>query len=158
MKSWCCKHCLNEALPFHNTSFLEKTDDPSSTQIYESLPISVPTSTLSHLSIYYANCRSLLPKLDHLRTLAANQNYHILSLCETWLDSTISNDEMYVPGYSILRRDRDRHGGGIAIYIHENCEFTLRLSHPDIELLLLDIQVRRFAPFLQTPLLWHSGP
>ena len=54
---------------------------------------------------------------------------HILSLNETRLDSTISDDEVSIQGYSILRNDRDRNGGGVALFIHE----LLHYSFLDVE-------------------------
>ena len=30
------------------------------------------------------------------------------------------DSELYLPGYQLLRRDRDRHAGGIAVYVAEN--------------------------------------
>lgn len=43
-----------------------------------------------------------------------------MSLNETWLDDSFLDSELYPPGYQLLRRDRDRHGGGIAVYAAEN--------------------------------------
>ena len=63
------------------------------------------------------------------------------SICETWLDDSISNDELHINGYSLTRRDRDRHGGGVAVYIHESITMSMRLIHPRIELLLVDLKL-----------------
>ena len=41
---------------------------------------------------------------------------------ETILDGTIFEAEIYIEGYSIVRCDRDRKGGGVACYIkHDIC-------------------------------------
>ena len=71
-------------------------------------------SITHHLSILYTNCLS--PVIDDLRLLAAAQTPDIISLCETWLDDSIASDELAIDCYSLIRRDRNRHGGGIAIY------------------------------------------
>lgn len=42
---------------------------------------------------------------------------HVLSLNETWLDSSISDSEIQVHGYSLVRRDRTRKKGGVLIYL-----------------------------------------
>ena len=73
---WCCKICLKEALPFHNTSNISSfdtsaLDDSSFSQgvIDNSIGTKLPPispSTSNSLNVFYANCRSLLQKIDHL--------------------------------------------------------------------------------------------
>ena len=41
----------------------------------------------------------------------------ILAVNETRLDDTISGREVTVPGYVLEREDRNRDGGGVALYI-----------------------------------------
>ena len=60
---WCCRRCLKEALPFFDVS--------SSDSLFD---VSAPTS----LTVMYTNCRSLLPKLDHLRLLASTHAPHVM--------------------------------------------------------------------------------
>ena len=43
---------------------------------------------------------------------------------ETWLDENISDDELHLTGYNIIRRDRDSFGGGVAVYIDEHLQFN----------------------------------
>ncbi len=63
-------------------------------------------------SLLHFNARSLLPKLDHLRSECAASKPQIVCITETRLDSNITdNDE-----YTIIRLDRNRHGGGVAMY------------------------------------------
>ena len=45
----------------------------------------------NRLSVYYMNCRSLLPKMDELRCLAMNNRPDIIGLVETWLDDSIGS-------------------------------------------------------------------
>ena len=81
--------------------------------------------------------------MDHLKLLASAHSPHIIAITETWLDDTISDRELAIPGYHLLRRDRDRHGGGVAIFIWDNFPFTIILSHTSAELLVVEIQLRR---------------
>ena len=67
-------------------------------------------------SVMYFNCRSLLPKLDELTALCSANNPDIVCLVETWLSADILDTEVSIPNYSILRLDRNRHGGGVALY------------------------------------------
>ena len=47
------------------------------------------------------------------------EHLHILALSETWLDSSVVDGEVYIPGYTLLRFDRNRSGGGVAMYCAE---------------------------------------
>ena len=38
----------------------------------------------------------------------------LLSL--TWLDPSVDNSEINLPGYSLFRSDRNRCGGGVVVY------------------------------------------
>ena len=65
---------------------------------------------------------------------------HIPSLNETWLDDSFLDSELYLPGYQLLRQDRDRHGGGIAVYIAENLNpERVDISIGDIEALWFEL-------------------
>ena len=128
-EAWCCKTCLKEALPYHNTSDGSIFDTSASSILSNSFnfqddvnsnPNNPKTtspyiSTTQSLSLFYYNC--LIPKIDNLRALAATHAPDVILLCEIWLDSTISINELFIPNYSISRRDRNRHGGGVATVI-----------------------------------------
>ena len=120
---WCCPTCLKEAFPFHNCSDISfdlphpnplSPPDPQSPPAPPPAPPATPHPN-QLCSIFYLNCRSLLPKLDALRVQAMSSNPSIIALVETWLDTSISSQEFSIPGYSCIRRDRHRHGGGILL-------------------------------------------
>ena len=51
-----------------------------------------------------------------MKVLLFDISIDVLAINETRLDSTISDNEMHVPGYEIVRRDRNvngRTGGGV---------------------------------------------
>ena len=75
-------------------------------------------TTLIHLNI-----RSLLPKLDELKFYLKNNKIQVLSLNETWLNSTVDNNEVEIPGFVLFRRDRptDSHGG-VALYVRTHLQ------------------------------------
>ena len=52
-------------------------------------------------------------------------NLDILGLNETWLSSDVNDHELSLPGYNILRRDRNRRGGGICIYVKDTINFSV---------------------------------
>ena len=78
---------------------------------------------------------------------------YILFINETRLDDSVSDDEVYIPGYDIIRRDREhngRLGGGVYIYVRSYINFSLRPDLSDIHLENLCIEIRkpRSKPFL----------
>ena len=70
------------------------------------------------------NVRSLLAHIDELRTLLADRPIDVLAINETWLDSTKSENDVYISGYQIIRRDRvdgqfddGESRGGVCFYV-----------------------------------------
>ena len=72
---------------------------------------------IHNLSVLYFNVRSLIPKIDNLRVICASQNPGFVCIVETWLNSEVDDSEICIQGYSIVRLDRSRHGGGLIVYI-----------------------------------------
>ena len=50
----------------------------------------------------------------------------ILALNETKLDSKTEDEQVSIPGYTVLRCDRNSHGGGMAIYLRDTLNFEHR--------------------------------
>ena len=51
---------------------------------------------------------------------------HVICFSETKLDSTVTNAEMNIDGYSHVRHDRNRHGGGVACYVNNSVHYNVR--------------------------------
>ena len=73
-----------------------------------------------------SNVRSLIPKIEEIRHILSTSQIHAHCVCETWLDDSISDAEINVPGYKVERKDRNREGGGVLIYIREDVKYKLR--------------------------------
>ncbi|CAC5410122.1 unnamed protein product [Mytilus coruscus] len=56
----------------------------------------------------HLNARSLLPNISELKRVATRTNAAVISVTETWLDSSDSDGEIHIDGYSVLRKDRKR--------------------------------------------------
>ena len=113
-------------------------------------------SELQHvkgLKIIHMNIRSLLPKIDQIRTLLINSKIDIIILSETWLNASIDSQMVNIPGYSLIRHDRSfgsksktKRGGGLSIYINEALSSDLKIlkdlnsSNKNLESLWLKIQ------------------
>ena len=64
----------------------------------------------------YFKATSLLPKIDNLKILSSVYSPDIICVVETWLDTDILESKIAIQGYTVIRLDRNRHGGGI-IYV-----------------------------------------
>ena len=81
------------------------------------------------LPIAHLNIRGLCNKVDEIRLHIAKHNLKILHLSETFLTSNLDSQMLFIPDFSIVRRDRDgRHGGGVLTYIHSTVNYSV-LSH-----------------------------
>ena len=68
---------------------------------------------------------SLLPKMDEIRNIVSDLKIHCLSINETFLDKSIYDSEVNIENFSIFRNDRNRNGGGVALYIHTDLRPSL---------------------------------
>ena len=73
------------------------------------------------LNVCHVHIRSLSQsKLLTIKTSLSNV-YDIITLSETHLHAGLPNDLFNIAGYhDIIRKDRDGHGGGVAVFIKEN--------------------------------------
>ena len=89
-------------------------------------------STFTPFSICHINTRSLCPtnrtrKIGEIHSeLCIRHKYDIICISETWLDQTITDDMVNLPDYSLIRNDRSREGGGVAIYYNESLPIRRR--------------------------------
>ena len=78
------------------------------------------------LHFLHINANSHLLKIDELRDVTGHTKPAILGVTESKLDSSASDQEININGYSILRSDRDRKGGGVAYYVRAYLCFNSR--------------------------------
>ena len=53
------------------------------------------------------NIRSITKKIDDLRLLLGRSQLNCLGLTETWLNASISDEELLMDNYRLFRADRD---------------------------------------------------
>ena len=100
--------------------------------------------------------RSLVNHIDELRVLLATSPIDVLTINETWLNSTINDNDVYIPGYEIIRRDRafrsadGKTYGGVCFYVRSSVNFIQRkgMSIDDLENVCIQIQKPNSKPFL----------
>ena len=75
------------------------------------------------------NINSLLAHIDTLRLFNSDTKVDVLVVNETKLDSNIRDQEIYLPGFEVIRKDRvayGRNGGGACIYLRTNLNYRIR--------------------------------
>ena len=87
-----------------------------------------------------------MPKLDKLRGLTETESPDVICIVETWLSSDVSDHELVISDYQILRRDRDRHGGGVMMYVHSSLAVHSHTCIIDAELLIVSVSLSKFSP------------
>jgi hypothetical protein len=70
-------------------------------------------------------------ELLNYKYLVENEKPGILGFNETWLDSTIVDEELLINGYDIFRKDRGSRGGGLLLLIKSDLKGKRR---SDLEL------------------------
>ena len=76
------------------------------------------------LHFIHININSLLPKIEELRSIALKSHAAIIDITESKLDDSVSNSEIDIDNYTLIRCNRNRHGGGDACYIRDDINFT----------------------------------
>ena len=123
---------------------------PPSFERKESLPINKADGFM----IMFLNVFSLLWRLDQLNILIEEEKSHVIGINETKIDSNISDTDIQIEGYEVVRRDRNKWGGGVALYIHKSIsadyEVRLDLMHYRLESFSIQIKLGKFRTFLIT--------
>ena len=101
---WFCRTCLPGPV---NVS--EAGGAPADVSSYFDVDSSADSI---RLSVYYSNCRSVLPKKDDLTVLAEVDKPDIIAICETWLGKEVRPSEVALPEFRSYQLDCTRHGGG----------------------------------------------
>ena len=70
------------------------------------------------------NIIGLLNKIDEMRTIVTECNFDIMGICETFLDDNVEDNEICIEGYTTVKKNRNRHGGGVMLYIQEGIQYN----------------------------------
>ena len=118
------------------------------------IPLKFVTLPTSHLIITFVTIvifefctltvdRSLLPKINELRALCSAYHPSVVCLNETWLCPDVEDNELLIPNYTIVRLDRNRHGGGVAMFINNSLSVKVLLHGPmGLELIVVSLLSR----------------
>ena len=116
-----------------------------------------PKNAHLNIKIAHLNVRSLKSRENFILVKDAIQSagFDIFTISETWLDSSVTDAFVYVPGYSLFRQDRgpQKASGGLCVYTRDTLkvEYIEKLSSATsngFQQLWLKIQTRSCKSFL----------
>ena len=119
---------VNEAVAnseslINDTSGLD--DDP-----FESL-LTCRRKHINNFLVSHLNINSFRYKFYNICDLLDKQGVDMLIISETKLDDTYVDAQFSVPGFSLIRKDRDCHGGGLLLYTRNDIPVR---RHPSLEM------------------------
>lgn len=81
----------------------------------------------------HCNINSLRAHVESLRFfLSSHPTFHVIAATETKLAPSIPDDLVSLDGYVLLRGDRNVHGGGVALYVHDSLRVKVLHKSSDI--------------------------
>ena len=96
------------------------------------------------------NCQSLLPIIDELHTIFELSKPLFIAATKTWLKNSITDMEVNINDIRVERRDRQHHGGGVAIYVRSGLKYERMVDplDPNIEVICIEFKLHRKLPCL----------
>ena len=70
-------------------------------------PISSNLYGKQGIHICHLNVRSIVNKLSQIKSLLKNSNIHFLGISESWCNEKITNNELAIENYNLVRQDRN---------------------------------------------------
>ena len=120
-------------------------------------PVIEQSDTKKSVQIGHANVRSIMApvkdpndpsiqvkKFVHVKNHVLFYKYDLFGISESWLDNSIDNDDLVIPGYfPPIRRDISRHQQGTMVYLSKSLPAQRRenLEPQDSEIICVEIQV-----------------
>ena len=92
------------------------------------------------------NINSLLKNIEHIRYILSQYSFHIFAINESKIDSLVNDSEISIPGYKLVRRDRNRNGGGVVIYAQEHLSILVRNDLVPNNLEMICIEINQVEP------------
>ena len=101
------------------------------------------------LHFIHININSVLSKIEELKIIAAKTKAAVIGISESKLDASVLDGEIQIPGYNVIRADRNRHGGGVMCYIRNDLCFNQRENFSnEFENIFIDILLPKTKPIL----------
>ena len=81
---------------------------------------------LKGLKIASLNVNSLLKHIDEIRHFLFKFPFDIFAINESKIDDSITDGEISISGFNLIRKDHSRAGGGVVLYIRESLSYIDR--------------------------------
>ena len=96
---------------------------------------------MNKVCIGHLNIRGLFGKIDSLCLFVKEYKFDIFGISETLLNDFIPSALVYISGYNFERRDREKIGGGVGVYIKSSIDYVRRmdLENDELEFICLEI-------------------
>ena len=116
-------HVSTDILP--NTMLLDHDRPTKVTDTKLPTTHNILKDTVTNLKIGCLNIRSLSKKLPQLSMFVKKHNFDVFGINETWVDASFNDKDLQINGYDILRKDRNRKGGGVCIYVKSDLKYKV---------------------------------
>ena len=135
-----------------------KTHPPGKVNVDCSESILNEIKSSKGLKITSLNVNSLLKHIDEIKVLLENDPFDIFAVNESKIDESISDNCINIPNYNVIRRDRNRRGGGVAIYIKSDLTVSERndLVPNDLEMICIELKYTCTKPLILCA--WYRPP
>ena len=146
------KNVLNVSLtePDDFKSEINDASDSSLHSVVDSQKLTLNSD--KWLKVVFLNINSLYKHLDELKLFSDEHSPHVVCLKETKLNQDICDELPQTDGFQkIIRKDRSRHGGGVAIYVKDAIKCQKRYDfNSDIEFLSVELDIKYVKPIIVT--------
>ena len=85
------------------------------------------------------NARSIVNKLHNFSSFVYTSNYQIVAVTETWLTSSIYNNEILPSNFAIYRNDRGTRGEGVLLAVNLSIPSKIVSCLDDIEAIVIEL-------------------
>ena len=99
-----------------------------------------------NIKVCSLNIGSLLKHFDEIKVFLDEYKPHILGLNETRLNDNAEDDDLFIEGYNIVRRDINCYSSTIAISISDDIPYNTR---PDIDTGIESVSIQVNIPFVK---------
>ena len=145
------RHNLNRRANLHNLRSLHRCSNVNICDHDERSFIPVTERSGSGLKVLHLNIRSLrnISHRSQLRELNSREQFDIITISESWLNTTITSTEIQLDGYKLFRLDRlHKGGGGVCACVRSDLKSKVlkdfsSISDRNFHQLWLSIQVKK---------------
>ena len=104
-----------------------------------------PGPYVNNFRICHLNIRSLKAenRFEEFVAYLNTNHFDIICLSETHLDDTVPDSDFTLPNFTLYRKDRNRMGGGVGIFIHDHIPHTRRydLELDSMEIIWMELSI-----------------